>query len=203
MDRGLAQPTIPSMNDGRLAVTGRENEDMNATGLKTAQTFSGDFLRALLAAVILAAMVAVLIVGATGTVRFGAPVAAPAPATVNDALIGVRAGERESYAQDQEQALLNQALIDFRAGERGMLSPAQERALQHQALVELYGAQRDAAAAAAAGDATGTPNWIRRHRTDGASVATGGSSKWIAPDRGDPAGESATSSGSSKRIPTR
>jgi hypothetical protein len=134
---------------------------MNATGLKTAQpAFSGNIVRALLAAVVLAAMVSVLIIGATGSVRIGSPVAAPAPLGVSDAMIQFRADERAAAVSLQ-------------------------RALANQALVELHAAQR----AAAAGATTGT-------------------SKWIAPDRGEPPygtrpGGSGATSGSSKQLPTR
>jgi hypothetical protein len=108
---------------------------MNATGLKTAQpAFSGNILRALLATVVLAAIVTVLIVGATGSVRIGSPVAAPAPQTLSDGFVQFRADERA--AQESMQ-----------------------RALANQALVELHAAQRAAAAAS-----TGHPKWIAPDR---------------------------------------
>jgi len=80
---------------------------MNATGLKTAQSgFGGNIMRALLAAVVLAAMVSVLIVGATGNLPIGSPVAAPAPAVVDAGLIALRAAERAD-----EQAALDKAVL--------------------------------------------------------------------------------------------
>ena len=74
------------MNDGRLAVIGRENTRMQATGLKTTQpAYNRNLFGALLAVVLLAAVVSALIIFTSGRLGTANPAAAPAPNAITQA----------------------------------------------------------------------------------------------------------------------
>jgi hypothetical protein len=84
MDRRLGGDTIPSMNDGRPAVQGRESNRMQATGLKTTQgAYNRDFLGILLTGVVLAAVIAALVIATSGKSSQAAPAAGPAVPAAN------------------------------------------------------------------------------------------------------------------------
>jgi hypothetical protein len=86
MERRPAWDTIPSMNDGRPAVIGRESIRMQATGLKTTQpAYNRSLIAALLAVVVLAAIVSALIIVTSGRIGTADPAAAPAPNAITRA----------------------------------------------------------------------------------------------------------------------
>jgi hypothetical protein len=84
---------MPSMNDGRSVVTGRESIRMQATGLKTTQpAYNRNLLGALFAVVVLAAVVSALIIVSSGRISG----VAPAPNAITQA---------PAYAHDLPEAV--------------------------------------------------------------------------------------------------